>query len=145
MLLRNFNVYFAQGTRTIMEITTRVGCRVACKCCPQDVFVKAYATRSGIRVMDFNTFKTCIDKLPSYVEIIFSGMSEPWLAPDCTKMIKYAHQQGRVITVLTTLVGLPIEDVDEIENIPFKYFVVHLPSSDMYENVKVDEYYLSLI
>jgi DNA repair photolyase len=116
-----------------MEINTSIGCPNACVFCPQERFVKAYKKRSGIdfnKNMSLQNFKNCLDKIPRYVRINFSGMSEPWLNPDCTKMLLYAHKKGFTITVFTTTVGLSIKDIDLIKKIPFKSFTVHLPEKN---------------
>jgi radical SAM protein with 4Fe4S-binding SPASM domain len=81
--------------------------------------------------MKFETFKKCIDKLPSDVQITFSGMSEPWLNKDMTKMLLYAYKKGfKEFRVYTTGVGMDIKDIDKIKKIPFNKFVVHLPDAD---------------
>ena len=81
--------------------------------------------------MKFDTFKKCIDKLPRDVQITFSGMSEPWLNKDMTKMLLYAVKKGfEEFRVYTTGVGMEKEDVDKIKKIPFNKFVVHLPDAD---------------
>jgi len=81
--------------------------------------------------MKFETFKQCIDKLPKDVQITFSGMSEPWLNKDMTKMLLYAYKKGfKEFRVYTTGVGMDIKDVDKIKKIPFNKFVVHLPDAN---------------
>jgi len=128
-----------------MEITTIIGCKMSCTYCPQDRFVKAYTKRSDCLKMSFDTFKTYLDKIPLYVDIIFSGMSEPWLNPDCTKMLLYAHNRGHKIIADTTLVGMNLSDIDMLATIPFRHFVVHLPSVEGYEKIEVNEGYLNLL
>ena len=96
--------------------------------------------------MGFNVFKKCVDKIPLDVEIIFGGMSEPFLNPDCTKMILYAHTAGHKISVDTTLDGMGLSDIDLLEQVPFNgYFAVHLPSGEGYEKIQVDENYIKLL
>jgi adenine C2-methylase RlmN of 23S rRNA A2503 and tRNA A37 len=71
-----------------LEITTRIGCRVNCKFCPQKKLLDHYKENSHNiiqkNVLSFKNFKKCIDKVPSSVRIDFSGMAEPWLNKDCT-------------------------------------------------------------
>lgn len=128
-----------------MEITTNVGCKNACFYCPQDTFIRAYKKRSDVLQMSFDVFKTCLDKIPLYVGIDFSGMSEPWLNPECKKMLLYAHERGYKILVNTTLVGMKISDIDLIASVPFKGFYVHLPCAEGYEKIEVDENYLNVL
>lgn len=125
-----------------MEITTRVGCKNMCVYCPQDKFIKAYKKRSDVVQMSLDTFKTCLDKIPHNIHIHFSGMAEPWLNPNCTDMILYAHKCGFEIAVFTTTTGMSLTDIDLIKHIPFRTFEVHLPDDKNYTNIKVDKEYL---
>lgn len=128
-----------------MEITTQIGCKVNCAYCPQEKLVRQYSKRSNIFRMSFDTFMACIDKIPSHVDIDFSGMCEPWLNPDCTQMLLYAHQKGHKIKVFTTLVGMRLSDIDTLANIPLECVDVHLPSAGDYEHITVNEYYLEIL
>lgn len=128
-----------------MEITTLIGCKNACSYCPQDKAVAAYFKTNGSRRMSFEIFKKCIDKIPLNVNIHFSGMSEPWLNPECTKMLIYVHEKGYKIRVFTTLAGMCLEDIDRFESIPFRAFRVHLPTVESRMNICIDEQYLNLL
>jgi hypothetical protein len=44
--------------------------------------MKKYAEKSNIYKMTFDTFKSCLDKIPFNVQIDFSGMGEPWMNPE---------------------------------------------------------------
>ncbi len=122
-----------------LEITTVIGCKNMCSYCPQEKLLNAY--KDDVRVMSFETFKKCVDKVPIDSEIHFTGMAEPFLNPDCVKMIEYAFRKGHEIFLSTTLVGL--KDIPLLEKITFKTFLVHLPSED--SNIKVDENYLKTL
>lgn len=122
-----------------LEITTVIGCKNMCPYCPQEKLLNAY--KDNIRIMSFETFKKCVDKVPIDSEIHFTGMAEPFLNPDCAKMIEYAFQKGHKIVLSTTLVGL--KDISILRKIPFKSFVVHLPSKD--STIPVDEIYLKTL
>jgi len=128
-----------------LEITTRIGCKNRCKYCPQDKLIKKYSKISNIFNMGFNTFKKCLDKLPKNILITFSGFCEPFLNPKCIKMILYANQKGFEIRINTTCVGLTIEDIDLIKDIPFELFYVHLPDNAGLTNIKVNQHYLDVI
>jgi len=95
--------------------------------------------------MSFDTFKRCLNKLPRDVEIYFSGFSEPWLNPECTKMVLYSHKLGFKITVFTTAIGLELSDVDLIKRTPFKGFFTHLPDNKEQTKIKVDKNYFKII
>jgi radical SAM superfamily enzyme YgiQ (UPF0313 family) len=59
-----------------LEITTKLGCSLACRFCPQDRLVKSYPT-GAVRLMSLDEFRVVADKLPPRVRIDFSGMAEP--------------------------------------------------------------------
>ncbi len=128
-----------------MEITTKVGCSNFCSYCPQKKLITSYSKLSNVFLMSFDTFKTCIDKIPLDEGIWFCGMCEPFLNPECTKMILYAYQRGHKVSVFTTLVGLSLSDVDLLERISFHEFKVHLPSAEGLEKIIVDEKYLKIL
>jgi hypothetical protein len=95
--------------------------------------------------MSFETFKNCLDKIPQQVDIHFSGMSEPWLNPECTNMVLHAHQKGHEIAVYTTTVGMCPKDVEKIRQIPFRAFSVHLPDKERYSKITIDDNYLETL
>ena len=78
-----------------LEITTKIGCDINCKYCPQKLLISRYFSENIDRpvFMSFETFKTCIDKVPTDVKITFAGMSEPWLNQEFTKMFSYASEK----------------------------------------------------
>lgn len=128
-----------------MEITTVIGCKIRCTYCPQNNLTRAYAKRSNIYKMTFDTFKRCLDKIPLNVHIDFSGMAEPWLNPECTKMLLYAHERGHDIAVYTTTVGMTTSDVENFESIPFRHFNVHLADKERYSKIEINDNYLETI
>lgn len=136
-------------TRGRMEITTNMGCKINCKYCPQSLLlINYYSSRDNIeenRKMSFQTFKTCVDKLPKTTIICFAGMSEPWLNSETTRMLLYALNQGYDTEVYTTLVGMTQEDFDRIKKYKFKEFVLHLPDVDNNSIINVDDNYLKLL
>ncbi len=103
------------------------------------------ATGAGAFHMSFEVFKQCIERVPASVDIHFTGMCEPWLNPWCTQMLLHAHARGHRIAASTTLVGMTLLDIDALADIPFKMFWVHLPSSEGYEAIRVDQAYLELL
>ena len=110
-----------------LEITTVIGCRIACSYCPQKTLVGQYANRtSPDKSMSVETFKECLDKVPLDVDIIFAGMAEPWLNKNCTDMVLYAHQKGHRVAVYTTTFGMTLGDVQRLSKVPFYEFCIHL-------------------
>ncbi|MBN1689001.1 MAG: SPASM domain-containing protein [Candidatus Omnitrophica bacterium] len=128
-----------------IAVTTKIGCKVGCNYCPQGMLVRAYRKKDENLTMSTDTFKICVDRVPSHVFIHFAGMSEPWLNPHCTEMLLYANEKGHPIRVFTTLVDMPASDIAKIEHIPFEAFEVHLPSAEGAENIPVDEKYLATL
>lgn len=128
-----------------LEITTHIGCTNACSYCPQSTLLKAYSARNACRSMSFQIFKDCIDKVPVDVNVHFSGMCDPWLNPDCSRMLLYAHAKGHRLSVYTALAGMTAIDLGLFESIDFRDFSVHLPSAGSRINFIVNEEYLDLV
>lgn len=126
-----------------VDITTNIGCRVQCKFCPQDVSVSNYASKNNFNkiefgkpvIMSYQTFVTILKKIPKNVLIRFSGFSEPFLNPECIKMIKYANDNGYQIQLYSTLVGMTINDVDILSTIKLQKFVIHLADNEKYAKI----------
>ncbi|MBN1841171.1 MAG: SPASM domain-containing protein [Deltaproteobacteria bacterium] len=95
--------------------------------------------------MSFETFGTCLKKIPKEICIDFSGFCEPWMNPHCTEMLTHAYDQGFDVGVFTTAAWLTFQDIDQIKHIGFKRFVVHLPDNDNLTNMSVDVRYLETI
>ena len=136
-----------------MEITTIIACKVQCDFCPQELLIREYSSANkkeninygNPEIMSFETFKICLDKIPKSIPIAFSGYAEPFLNPECTKMILYAHDSGYKVQVYSTLVGLTLKDVDQFKHIPFKIFHVHLPDKEMFAKIAVNKNYQDVL
>ena len=153
----NFNMdYVVQGTDYIeqnglrydgsptMQVTTRIGCMVNCKYCPQNLLIKKYYENDKKRssVMSLEVFEKCLGRLPKNTRISFCGMAEPFLNPECGEMIKLAHQSGRTVELYTTLVGADRKTIEEIAEIPFGYVTLHVADRYGYAHIPItDEYY----
>ncbi len=130
--------------RTI-DITTNVGCSVRCAFCPQDKLLPAYRDRGGTRKMTFAAFREMLRKIPPDTALDFSGMAEPWLNPDCTEMLLHAHERGYEVAAFTTTIGMGQADVERIQSVPFRRFVVHLPDTERYSKIEVSDAYLQIL
>lgn len=131
--------------RPTLEITSRVGCSVHCKFCPQDKFIGLYTRKSRPMLTTFDLFKTCIDKTPKDMIVDFAGFAEPFLNPDIVRMMQYAASIGKDMRLFTTLVGLNEEKLDAVLALPFRYVVLHLPDKYDYSNIpRTNEYFLLL-
>lgn len=128
--------------KSSLAITTNVGCRNSCSYCPQKDFIQSNKELQGDTSMSFDTFAACIKSVPRSICLSFSGFSEPWLNPDCTRMILHAHEQKFKIRVNTTTIGMQVEDLHQINQVPFIKFVVHLPDDQNLTRIRVDEKYL---
>lgn len=133
-----------------MEITTCIptkGCIVDCIFCPQRLLQQKY---QGERYFSIESFRTLIDKIPSEIRITFAGFTEPWLNKNCTDMLLYAHEKGHPISVFTTAVGMSVEDVERIKNVPFAGppnggFTLHLPDEEGLAKHPISKRYLEVL
>lgn len=118
-----------------LEFTTsipRKGCVVDCAYCPQRTLQARYTGRTHLPLGDF---KRIVDKLPREMRVTFSGFVEPWMNRDTTDMLLYAHERGHRIAVFTTGVGMTLDDVERIKDVPFDQgpnagFCLHLPDRE---------------
>jgi hypothetical protein len=113
-----------------------------CSYCPQKTFTKVYRNSSGCYQMSVETFEKCISTVPNNICLSFSGFSEPWLNPECTKMILMAYEKGYNIRVNTTLIGMSASDIGQFKEIPFIKFVIHLPDNNGLTHIRVDQNYI---
>lgn len=128
-----------------IDITTNVGCGIRCDFCPQDKLIPAYRNRGGVLRMTLGAFREILVKIPRDASLDFSGMSEPWLNPDCTEMLLHAHERGYEVAAFTTTTGMSEADVERIKSVPFRRFVVHLPDMERYSKIDVSDEYLKLL
>lgn len=130
-----------------LEITTRIGCSVNCKYCPQSLLLEQYYKNNSKRekVMNLDTFSKCLEKLPKECTILFSGMSEPFLNPECGKMLKLACDSGRKVDLYTTLVGTTKEDIELIAELPIGFIGLHVADKRKYANIPVSEEYYNKV
>ena len=129
----------------VLEITTTIGCRVACAYCPQKEFVNAYKKRSDIYRFDLDSFQSVLVKVPKEVDIYFCGMSEPFLNPQCAEMVRLAWQKGHRVAIDTSLVGVTQADLRVLREIPLLFLALHLPSNQGEEQIEVDDDYLAIL
>jgi MoaA/NifB/PqqE/SkfB family radical SAM enzyme len=127
-----------------LEITTMIGCKVACVYCPQDKISHRYF--GADRMMKFDDFKIFIERVPRRVVVHFTGFAEPFLNPRCTDMIEYAARRGHPIWISTTLAGLTREDVRRLSKLaPYYQFQIHLPSAQKLMNLAINDDYFFLL
>jgi len=134
-----------------MEFTTSIdtknGCVVDCVFCPQRTLQKSY---KGERFLSLDNFKKAVDKIPEEIRVTFAGFTEPWLNPKCTDMLLYAHEKNHPISVFTTGIGMNVDDVEKIKNIPYAGnpnggFVLHLPDQERKAKHPITDRYIKVI
>jgi len=119
-----------------LEFTTsipRKGCVVDCAYCPQRTLQARYSGRTHLPLEDF---RRIVDRLPTEIRITFSGFVEPWMNKETTDMLLHANARGHRISVFTTGVGMTLDDVERIKDVPFDQgpnggFCLHLPDREM--------------
>lgn len=127
-----------------LEITPIIGCRVNCRFCPQKILIDAYfsSDKNRKRVMSTDDFKQFLENTPENCGIMFAGMAEPFLNPECTKMLQMACEAGRNVRLYTTLEGATEGDVDAILNMPLQFVGLHVADKKGYAHITVtDQYY----
>jgi len=118
-----------------LEITTKLGCSLACRFCPQDRLMKSYP-RGDSRELSFGDFRRVVAKVPPHVRLDFSGMAEPWLNERATDMVAQAFDLGRKVAIYTTLQGMQPDDAAMLIGRyagrigPETPWVIHLPDDE---------------
>ena len=130
-----------------LEVTLSIGCKLDCKFCPQEIIKNEYIKKScnKAKFLSFDDFKKCISKVAKGMLITFSGMSEPFLNPECSKMLKYAFDKGYKITLFTTLMGMNDEDYEIIKKIDFDHLIIHIPDEENNSKFVITNHYLNLL
>ncbi len=136
-----------------MEISTNIACRVQCDFCPQELLIEEYSARNNLKnisygqptQMSFDAFKKCLSTIPKSVLIGFTGYTEPFLNPECSKMILHAYENGYPVEVFSTLVGMKLEDIELIKRVGFKQFHVHLPDDKNVAKIAVNNDYINIL
>lgn len=127
-----------------LDITTKIGCNVNCKYCPQDVLLRSYFMdnpgRENYLCMD--TLMKCIEHMPDNASYQFGGMAEPFLNPDCLEMIRFICDGKHRVNLYTTLVGLNEEILYKVMDLPIEYVTLHVADNMGYAQISTtDEYY----
>jgi len=126
-----------------LEVTTKIGCPVNCDYCPQSLFLSQY--KSEIMNLSLDNFKLAIDKLPENSTISFAGFSEPMMNSDAVDMIEYVYSKNHKIMLLTTLVGMTIQQYDRIRHLNWDHFSIHLPDNKGKTKINITQDYINLL
>lgn len=147
--------YLKNAASPSIEITSHIGCKNMCSFCPQDGLIQANKKirqqadnkhpHKDTKRLTLDLFNKFLKQIPENYAINFAGYAEPWLAPDCTKMVKTAYKRGHKIRAFTTFVGMSPEDVKQLHKIPFEIFSVHLADATPTTKIKVDDKMLETV
>jgi len=113
-----------------IEVSTSIGCPIACKeYCPQEVVVARYFGKAPRprRQLTIDDWKIALSKLPKGLAIVFSGFCEPFANPDCLDLIEAAHVAGHPIGLYSTFNEVTAEQFERLLAVPLFRVVWHLP------------------
>lgn len=130
-----------------LEITAKIGCKIQCKYCPQNVLYRSYFEGNPYRCkeMSMDDYRKCLGHIPKETVITFAGFVEPFLHPYGVEMIKYAYEEGHPVELYTTFVGLTKSQFDMIKHIPFREVVLHTPDKKQYATIPITEEYSKIL
>ncbi|TXI06238.1 MAG: radical SAM/SPASM domain-containing protein [Rhizobium sp.] len=136
--------------RRRLEVTTNIGCSLACAYCPQSVLVRAYRARAQdgerrYRVMSRAMFSDYIATVPTGTPIHFSGFSEPFHAPDCLDMIADALSKGHEVQLFSVVDRISATQAEQLLEFPLSRFVIHVPDANGLMKLQVTEEYLNVL
>ncbi len=144
MYLSQYRDIYGLRNEPFLEVTTVIGCKVNCKFCPQNVLMNAYFKKDKKRksIMSVDDFRVILNHTPSNCGIMFAGMSEPFLNPDCIDLIRIACDAKRNVRLYTTLEGATDKDIETIVNLPLQFVGLHIADKKKYAHITVsDQYY----
>lgn len=108
-----------------LEITTKIGCKLACKFCPQKTLVTSYQDKSNT-LFQLDDFYKVLETVPTSIDIHFSGFSEPFLNPHVPDMLKHVYEKGHKVHIYSTLVGLDDRGVEALKQYTPVFIRVHI-------------------
>lgn len=130
-----------------LDITTKIGCSVNCKYCPQDVLLKEYykSNSNRERYLSVDTMIKCMDNMPDNAAYQFGGMSEPFLNPNCLELIQAICDRKHTVNLYTTLVGLDEETLYKVMELPIEFVTLHVADDRGYAKIPATEEYYHLL
>lgn len=130
-----------------IDITLSMGCKLNCRYCPQSKLLNEYFKEDKKRTanMTMEDFKEIVSKVKIGGKIVFAGMCEPFHNPDCADMIVYAYENGRKVSLYTTLVGITKEDIYKLKSVEFEYITLHIPDREGNSKFNITEEYLEIL
>lgn len=130
-----------------IEITAKIGCKIHCKYCPQDLLCRNYFKQNPNRKAEmlYEDYKICLSHMPKNTVVTFAGFIEPFFHKNGVDMILAAHEQGFDIELYTTLMGLTLDQFHRISHIPYREVVLHTPDKMHYANIQITEEYKRIL
>lgn len=130
-----------------IEITAKIGCKIHCKYCPQDLLCKNYFKQNPNREneMAYENYKICLSHMPPNTVVTFAGFVEPFFHKNGVDMILAAHEKGFAIELYTTFMGLTLEQFHKISHIPYREVVLHTPDKMNYADIQITEEYKKIL
>lgn len=130
-----------------IEITTKIGCRINCKYCPQSKLVNKYYEKDKSRtsVLSLGTLEKCIDHIPDEATILFSGMVEPLHNPMCREMMEMALEKGHQVDLYSTFSEISFKETEKISKLPLEFVGLHVADKKRFANIVTDDEYYKKI
>jgi radical SAM protein with 4Fe4S-binding SPASM domain len=119
-----------------LEITTQIGCRNRCSYCPIDKLVRIY--KDDKKIMSLEDFENLLKNVPKDVRIDFSGFSEVFLNVYGSHMIRYAINQGYIVTIYTTLEGFTSVNAEILKDLYIPDVFFHQYDSKGFDQKEFD-------
>lgn len=139
--IKDVSYMIYKKTKSMIEITTKIGCSINCKYCPQKKLVSTYLEKCKNEYLKMADYIKILKNIPNVTLLRFCGMCEPFLNPHCADMIVYAKEKGFNVDCYSTLVGLNIDDVDRVLE-AVDNFVPHIPDKNMNAGIPVTDEYI---
>ncbi len=133
--------------KPVIEVTSKIGCAVNCKYCPQSLLLYKFFKRDKNRKveMSLEDFIFCLDRCPKDTIVDFSGFVEPFLNQDSLEMMRYCMRTGHEMTLFTTLCGLDVDSAKEVVSLPFDLVCLHLPDKNGFASIPLTEEYYKVL
>ena len=130
-----------------IDITTKVGCSINCKYCPQDIFLEQYYQKNANResLLSLNVLEKCINHMPTNTSYIFAGFAEPFLHPKCIDLVKLICNYKKEIDVYTTLVGINAVTLKDLMRLPINHIILHVADEKGYAKIPLTDEYFEIL
>lgn len=130
-----------------IEITTKIGCRINCKYCPQKKLLNKYyeKDKNRISMMTLEMFERCINHIPDEAIILFSGMVEPLHNPLCRDMMEMVLEKGHKVDLYSTFSEISFEETEKISRLPLGFVGLHVADKRKFAKIVADEAYYKKI